>query len=341
MLSWAPCATSLVVDLHATIGLHEFAALSQLRCLEIAAWDKVDSTHVDAVLHKCDHLLQLSYTGWVIPTVFPASLQSLQLDMDRMGGFYPWYPHASPAPESARLPLTKLPVLQHLTLILGNQVLLPSVRARHLPDCLQRLTVHISLGDPFRTLLNLGTLAAQPCKELWVHVSIGPSRGSPDVACLVRGLKGLRMDCLHLKILGEMGSLTDYDWRSVKAHRVVITLERHAQPCKYPPSGAELHIKLQRRFDHNTQISWQALLGAGHCVVIEKEACHGLQLCSSNAWDISRAQRLKTPWQLSISSASLLHGFPPSQSSKQGAFFWQNEAAAVAGWQQADEWIAS
>ena len=335
-MSWAPHIKSLRVNTSASRGLLEFAALAQLQVLKLAVWNIVNCARGDALLRECQQLQELSYEGYLLPTAYPPSLQKLTLDLSRHSENYEQYASEDPGhlSDGIMLRLASLPDLQHLTLLLGYRTdLLPSVAAQRLPT-LHCLRVQFDLMQSKHYGLDIRWLAAQPCKELWVHVS-GHESAHAHMAAILHSFRQMRMQHFHLAVFSSSRMMY---WSIVRAaQRVTLTLEGLAQPSILP-SAPELHIIITERVIYDTLFSLQALLVAGSCVMIEKPAKHHVELCSSGAWDISRAQRMDKPWQLTISTASSLRGFPPALPSKPGTYFWQNLAAVAADWQQPDAW---
>lgn len=150
--------------------------------------------------------------------------------------------------------------------------------------------------------------------------------------------KQLRMHRFHMVGFDNSRATWLAGWSTLRAaQRVTLTFEGQVQPSEILPSGPDLHISIREQTCETTQISWQALLVASTCMMIEQPAKHTLELCSSGAWGISRFLHLEQPWQLTICPrSSLLRGVPRTLPSAPGTYFWQNEAAAAAGWQQPD-----
>ena len=283
----------------------------------------------------CGQLLELSWAGQHLPMIFPPSLRWLKLDMSFLADRHDWKLSRAAA-DDLMARLAKLPDLQDLTLHLGTWGHLPSVHAQHLPG-LQRLDVRFMVADLVHPQLSMGCrwLRAQSCPELRMHATLGPA--SYYEADLVMKMNGLHMHHIHLeqqlwaKPLQEGAA-----WCSLKAaQRVILTLaSQETHTCL--PSAPELHLKLQTY----THLHWKALLKAGRRVMIQKGACDQLRLFTPRS--TSRAQQLHDysaqPWQITILPPTFLRGLPPSLPSRPGTYFWQNEAAVSAGWQQPDAW---
>ena len=85
----------------------------------------------DALLRQCSQLLELSWVGQHLPTVYPLSLHWLHLDLSKLAKKHQWKPSRTAATDLTGH-LAKLPHLQHLTLLLSSWGHLPSRRAEHL-----------------------------------------------------------------------------------------------------------------------------------------------------------------------------------------------------------------
>ena len=336
MLSWAPLIRELdlLVSQISPAGLPAFVALSQLTSLKLRGWlwTGCAYTPIDPLLQQCSHLQTLSSDNGLVPTVYPPSLQRLKLIMPR---YQPDNPHcltSAAVADNLVLQISQASRLQYLTLDLGKWGVLPSVQ--QLPR-LQRLNVSFSLAE--NKYMDLSWLRAQPCQELWVHVGIsfGHSRTRADV---IAQLQQVEMQHCHLEFGQKILMLRQAAWQHVRAAgRMLVTVDSLNSPLLHLPSGPELHIKLGcAGVSEHTDISWQALLRAGSCVVIEKGAEHTLKLCSPGG--ISTAQLFQQPWQLTILSVSLLQGLPLSLPCEPGTYFWQNQAATAAGWKQPGVW---
>ena len=338
ILGWAPFITKLMLDINTDIAdLLGFLALSPLTCLELRAGsgDGVYCANADFLPEECKHLQELNCTGGVVPNLFPRSLQRLQLHLDHA---YDDSEDGWSLPGTASfgliLRLKRLPFLQYLTLNVNIYGQLPHEDAPQLP-MLQRLTVGLSLNMR-ESDLDFRWVKAQPCQELWVYVDIGYRlEGWPKVA---DQLQQLNLHRLYLDVRPRC--VHQLDWQQLSAvQRGGLTIKnpRPILQLEHLPSFTELHIKVQLYGASNkTYISWEALLRVGGRVMIEKERWCVLHLTSAE--NIYRVKSLSTPWQLTVSCDTRLHGLPPSMTCKSGTYFWQNQAAVSAGWEQPDEW---
>lgn len=151
-------------------------------------------------------------------------------------------------------------------------------------------------------------------------------------------LQQLHLHQLYLEVLPEC--VRKMNWQQLSAvQRVGLTVEGPG-PKKLVledlPSGPELYIKLHYLSCKDAYISWEALLKAGAKVMIHIDKESALHLTPPG--DIHKIQALSMPWQLSISYTEDLYGLPPSLACQPGTYFWQNKAAASAGWVQPEQW---
>lgn len=268
MLSWAPTITELhlATEIHALspIGLPAFAAASQLTDLKLWVAKPFAYNYADALLQRCTCLLSLSCYMYLEPTVFPASLQRLEIYMPYSGSLGNFHMLATSAASDAFiLLLAQAPHLQHLTLQLRDWGVLPSLK--QLP-ILQHLTVSFSL-EKRETGMDLSWLKAQPCRELWVHVYIGSVPVRQLEVEVADQLLQVPMHKCRLTRGGWIVPPQQEYWQHVSAsQRMILYIDGCMDPLLHVlPSGPELHIKLK----HNMVVSWHALVKAGNCVVIE------------------------------------------------------------------------
>ena len=328
MLSWAPAIQELALRPQQCAGSAPFAsAATQLTALRLAVDDLVSCTHADFLLEQCRQLQTLCWMGWSVSTVYPHSLREVTFHFTSMptsSGVGGDSRHA----DALMLRLARLPHLHSLTLILASSsAMLPTTETLH---CLRSLTVSFGLAD--RKSMDLQWLQAQQCDKLRVHVnSTGQDRcDASAMQQTADRLQRLQLHELHLSC-NQVTSQHLGMWQGVRAmHRCSLTFYRCSGPLSHMPGGAELHIHVRASLG-DIQVSWESLLlAAERVVILYARTQYVLSFCSPGS--MMHAQGLCRPWQITVHADTCPNAFPAIEAVRPGVYFWQNQAAATAGW---------